>query len=197
MIIWWVELSYLFEDLRGTHAATCDRVVLVSVPRTLFLVRKNSFLMKFGSSIRCITFSRQMHGIYNQNFLWDLKISWEPGSLVPRDSPTLHMSVPNLFRGIMNNDQPGMYILQVGLFFSQTESNQGPSFSPFTSSFCVLCAHSDTFYVLKLAHSNWKHKQSLKTLNQCLKKLLNAKIRNFFTYLGPIFFPPPEAYPLN
>ena len=34
----------------GTHAAYCDRVVLVSVPRTLFLVRKNSFLMKFGSS---------------------------------------------------------------------------------------------------------------------------------------------------
>ena len=97
-----------------------------------------------------------------------------------------------------------MYILQVGLFFSQTESNQGPSFSPFTSSFCVLCAHSDTFYVLKLAHSNWKHKQSLKTLNQCLKKFLNAKIRNFFTYLGPIFFPkayflpsPYDTYPLN
>ena len=32
MIIWWVEeLSYPFEDLRGTHAATCDRVVLVHV----------------------------------------------------------------------------------------------------------------------------------------------------------------------
>ena len=32
MIIWWVEeLSYPFEDLRGTHAATCDRVVLVEV----------------------------------------------------------------------------------------------------------------------------------------------------------------------
>ena len=30
MIIWWVELSYPFEDLRGTHAATCDPVVLVS-----------------------------------------------------------------------------------------------------------------------------------------------------------------------
>ena len=29
MIIWWVELSYSFEDLRGTHAATCDPVVLV------------------------------------------------------------------------------------------------------------------------------------------------------------------------
>ena len=29
MIIWWVELSYPFEDLRGTHAATCDPVVLV------------------------------------------------------------------------------------------------------------------------------------------------------------------------
>ena len=30
-----------------------------------------------------------MCGIYNQNFVWDLKISWEPGSQVPRDSPTL------------------------------------------------------------------------------------------------------------
>ena len=32
MIIWWVEeLSYPFEDLHGTHAATCDRVVLVII----------------------------------------------------------------------------------------------------------------------------------------------------------------------
>ena len=30
-----------------------------------------------------------MCGIYKQNFVWDLKISWEPGSQVPRDSPTL------------------------------------------------------------------------------------------------------------
>ena len=29
MIIWWEELSYPFEDLRGTHAATRDPVVLV------------------------------------------------------------------------------------------------------------------------------------------------------------------------
>ena len=38
---------------------------------------------------------------------------------------------------------------------------------------------------------HWKHKQSLKALNQCLKKCKNAKIRDFFTYLGPIFFPRP------
>ena len=30
-----------------------------------------------------------MRGIHNQNFLWDLKISWEPGSLVPRFSVIL------------------------------------------------------------------------------------------------------------
>ena len=32
-----------------------------------------------------------MCGIYNQNFVWDLKISWEPGSQVPRDSSTLYV----------------------------------------------------------------------------------------------------------
>ena len=45
--------------------------------------------MKFGSCYSCIPFSWQMCGIYNQNFVWDLKISWETSSLVPRDSPTL------------------------------------------------------------------------------------------------------------
>ena len=35
-----------------------------------------------------------MGGIYNQNFLWDIKISWEPGSLVPRDYPTLIATLP-------------------------------------------------------------------------------------------------------
>ena len=36
---------------------------------TIFLVTEISFLMRFGSSVRCITFSRQMRGIYNQNFV--------------------------------------------------------------------------------------------------------------------------------
>ena len=36
-----------------------------------------------------------MCGIYSQNFVWDLKISWEPGSQVPRDSPTLALSFTN------------------------------------------------------------------------------------------------------
>ena len=35
----------------------------------------------------------------------------------------------------------------------------------------------------------WKHKQSLKTLNQWLKKRKNAKIHDFFMYFWPIFFP--------
>ena len=34
-----------------------------------------------------------MCGIHNQNFLSDLKISWEPGSQVPRDSPALLASI--------------------------------------------------------------------------------------------------------
>ena len=38
---------------------------------------------------------RQIYGIYSQNFVWDLKISWEPGSQVPRDSPTLAKSNTN------------------------------------------------------------------------------------------------------
>ena len=50
------------------------------VTRMIFLVRENRFLMNFWSSFRCITFLRQMCGIYNQNFVWDLKILWEPGS---------------------------------------------------------------------------------------------------------------------
>ena len=55
--------------------------------------KKYSFLVKFGSSYSCIPFSRQMCMIYNQNFLWDIRISWEPSSLVPRDYPTLrHIS---------------------------------------------------------------------------------------------------------
>ena len=64
------------------------------VTRTIFLVTENNFLMKFGLSFRCITFSWQMRGIYNQNFVWDLKISWEPGSQVPRDYPILLTTHP-------------------------------------------------------------------------------------------------------
>ena len=52
--------------------------------------------------------------------------------------------------------QLGMYILQACLFFPPTESDQGPYFSLFTYFFCVLHAHSDTFYGLKLAHSALK-----------------------------------------
>ena len=52
----------------------------------LLQYKEYSFLVNFGS---CIPFSRQMCGIYYQNFLWDIRISWELGSLVPRDYPTL------------------------------------------------------------------------------------------------------------
>ena len=55
----------------------------------LLQYKEYSFLVKFGSSSLCILFSWQMCGIYYQNFLWDIRISWEPGSLVPRDYPTL------------------------------------------------------------------------------------------------------------
>ena len=50
--------------------------------------------------------------------------------------------------------QTGMYILQVGPFFSPTGPDQGPFFSLF--SFSVLHAHSDTSYDLKLVHSALK-----------------------------------------
>ena len=39
------------------------------VTTMIFRVRENSFLMNFWLSFRCITFSRQMCGIYNQNFV--------------------------------------------------------------------------------------------------------------------------------
>ena len=84
-----------------------------------------------------------------------------------------------------------MYILQVGLFFSQPSPTRIYFFPHLLLLFCVLREHSDTFYGLKLAHSALKAQKSLKALNQCLKKCKNAKIRDFFTYLGPIFFPRP------
>ena len=73
----WHEINFLWQEIN------------CYVTRMVFLVRENSFLMNFWSSFRCITFSWQMCGIYNQNFVWDHKISWEPGSHVPPDSPTL------------------------------------------------------------------------------------------------------------
>ena len=60
-----------------------------TVTRMIFLVIENRFLMNFWSSFRCIPFSWQMWGIYNQNFLWDLKVSLVPGSQVSSDYPTL------------------------------------------------------------------------------------------------------------
>ena len=67
---------------------SCDTRCIFPLTGTIFLVWENSSLLSLGR-LRCITFSRQMCGIYNQNFLWDLKISWEPGSQVPRDFPSL------------------------------------------------------------------------------------------------------------
>ena len=72
------------------YILSCDR-------KCSFYYKKYSFLVKFGSSYSCIPFSQQMCGIYNQNFLWDIRISWEPGSLVPRDYPTL-VCQPYMYR---------------------------------------------------------------------------------------------------
>ena len=47
-----------------------------------------------------------MRGIYNKNFLWDLKISLEPRSLFPRDSPTLVLSQYNIFDPTYNIPDP-------------------------------------------------------------------------------------------
>ena len=64
------------------YISSCDR-------KCSSYYKEYSFLVKFGSSYSCIPFLRQMCGIYKQNFLWDMRISWESGSLVPRDYPTL------------------------------------------------------------------------------------------------------------
>ena len=56
-----------------------------------------------------------MHGIHNQNFLRDLKISWEPGSQVPRDSPTLVQVLHKLF--LIYGSTGFLNILQTFFFF--------------------------------------------------------------------------------
>ena len=50
----------------------------------------------------------------------------------------------------------GMYILQVGLFFSQLSPTRIHFCPHLLLLFCVLRAHSDNFYGLKLAHSALK-----------------------------------------
>ena len=78
------EVYFLSQEVFLWHGyiSSCDR-------KCSSYYKEYSFLVKFGSSYLCIPFSRQMCGIYNQNFLWDIRISWEPGSLVPWDYPTL------------------------------------------------------------------------------------------------------------
>ena len=66
-----------------------------SVYQQYFFCHKNFISYEVGVVLSVSHFSRQMRGIYNQNFLWDLKISWEPGSQVPRDSPTLEDTPPH------------------------------------------------------------------------------------------------------
>ena len=66
------------------------------VTRTIFLVRENSFLRTLGH-LRCLTFSRQMRRIYNQNFLWDLKIfvgtSWYSALVGCFNKPTNRITI--------------------------------------------------------------------------------------------------------
>ena len=69
----------------------CVPTILLTSLQVFFLWERIVFLWSLGL-LRCITFSLQIRGIYNQNFLWDHKISKEPGSLVPRDSPALPFS---------------------------------------------------------------------------------------------------------
>ena len=91
-----------------------------------------------------------------------------------------------------------VYTTSRSIFFP-TESDQGLFFPPFTSSFFVCFVRILTLSMtLNWLTVHWKHKQSLKTLNLCLKKCKNAKICDFFMYLGPIFFRRPifSVYPL-
>ena len=62
----------------------------------------------------------------------------------------------NILGPSANNWKPGMYILQVSLFFSQPSPTRIRFFPHLLLLFCVLRAHSDTFYGLKLAHSALK-----------------------------------------
>ena len=82
MMIWWVELSYPFEDLRGTHAATCDPVALVYlVIKTVwkFLCLLKGFLSTQTSNLRAkIIFANMLKNYlicrkfltYLQNWFW-------------------------------------------------------------------------------------------------------------------------------
>ena len=45
-----------------------------------------------------------MCGIHNQNFAWDLKILWEPGSQVPRDSPALGVWTGSKYERVLKSD---------------------------------------------------------------------------------------------
>ena len=66
----------------------CVPTVFFLSQEPFFLWKRIVFLWSLGR-LRCITFSRQMRGIHNENFLWDVKISLEHGSQVPSDSSGL------------------------------------------------------------------------------------------------------------
>ena len=78
------------------------------------------------------------------------------------------------------------------VYFFPNRVRPGSIFSPiyffFFACFVSILTLSMTLNWLTV---HWKHKQSLKALNQCLKKFKNANIHDFFTYSGPILFPRP------
>ena len=84
---WFFMMLYFFLFLQWVFIP-CVPTVFFLLQDLFFLWERIVFLWSLGHP-RCITFLRQMFGIYNQYFVLDPKISWEPGSQVPRDSPTL------------------------------------------------------------------------------------------------------------
>ena len=83
----WLGYKNIFCQRIDFHFILSQEIFFLS-QEVFFLWERIVFSWCLGH-LSCITFSRQICGIYGKNFLWDLKISWEPGSQVPRDYPTL------------------------------------------------------------------------------------------------------------
>ena len=63
--------------------------IVFSLSQELFCLWERIVFLWILSHLRCITFLRQMRPIYNQNSLWDLRNSWEPGTQVHCNDPAL------------------------------------------------------------------------------------------------------------
>ena len=94
----------------------------------------------------------------------------------------------NKYWPMLTNVQECIYYKLVH-FLPQPGTTRADFFPHFFFSFGALRVHSDTLYGLKLVHSALKAPTKPKPLNHCLRNRKNAKIRDFFMYLWPNFFP--------